>query len=321
MDGLIGRRSRARNVRPCRYICDMTLTQFTIQPDTAFSLAAAAAFGFGPRTGRPKPSAGEMRLAFVTDDMYHHAGVHLTEDPGGTITVTVDTTADPGAVLSQVRRVLSLDHEGAPWAEVGTRDPVIGALQREHAGLRPVLFHSPYEAAAWSIISARRYRAQAAAVRERICAEIGRTYPIAGEEIRAFPLPHQLLKAGTLPGVGSNRVEWLHAVARAALDGALDPQRLTSMDPEMALDYLQELPGIGPTYATLILLRATGVTDVLTFSEPRLPGYAAHFYGTGPGPASREELMRISEGWRPFRTWAAVLLRVAGDRLGLPAAA
>jgi DNA-3-methyladenine glycosylase II len=299
----------------------MTLTQFTIQPDTAFSLAAAAAFGFGPRTGRPKPSAGEMRLAFVTDDMYHHAGVHLTEDPGGTITVTVDTTADPGAVLSQVRRVLSLDHEGAPWAEVGTRDPVIGALQREHAGLRPVLFHSPYEAAAWSIISARRYRAQAAAVRERICAEIGRTYPIAGEEIRAFPLPHQLLTAGTLPGVGSNRVEWLHAVARAALDGALDPQRLTSMDPEMALDYLQELPGIGPTYATLILLRATGVTDVLTFSEPRLPGYVAHFYGTGPGPASREELMRISEGWRPFRTWAAVLLRVAGDRLGLPAAA
>jgi DNA-3-methyladenine glycosylase II len=60
---------------------------------------------------------------------------------------------------------------------------------------------------------------------------------------------------------------------------------------------------------------------VLTFNEPRLPGYVAHFYGTGPGPASAAELARISEGWRPFRTWAAVLLRVSGDRLGLPAAA
>jgi len=253
--------------------------------------------------------------------MYHHAGVHLVQGPGGAITVTIDTAADPDAVLSQVRRVLSLDHEGARWAEVGTRDPVIGALQREHAGLRPVLFHSPYEAAAWSIISARRYRSQAAAIRERICAEIGRTYVIAGEEIRAFPLPHRLLKADTLPGVAPNRVQWLHAVARAALDGALDPRVLTSMAAEDALAYLQKLPGIGPAYATLVLLRATGVTDVLTFNEPRLPGYVAHFYGTGQGPVSATELARISEGWRPFRTWAAVLLRVCGDRLGLPAAA
>jgi DNA-3-methyladenine glycosylase II len=299
----------------------MTRTTFTIKPDTAFSLAAAAAFGFGPKAGRPAPAGGEMRLAFVTDDMYHHAGVHLTQDAGGAITVTVNTAAEPEAVLSQVRRILSLDHEGAPWAEVGARDPVIGALQREHEGLRPVLFHSPYEAAAWSIISARRYRGQAAAVHDRICAEIGSTDTIAGEEIRAFPLPHRLLKADIIPGVAPGRVEWLHTVARAALDGALDPRALAAMDPAEALAYLQELPGIGPMYATLILLRATGVTDVLTLHEPRLPAYVARFYGTGPGPASPAELQRIADGWRPFRTWAAVLVRVAGDRLGLPAAA
>ena len=71
----------------------------------------------------------------------------------------------------------------------------------------------------------------------------------------------------------------------------------------------------------LILLRATGVTDVLTSGEPRLPSYVAHFYGTGPGPATPAELERITEGWHPFRTWTAVLVRVAGDRLGLPVAA
>ena len=302
-------------------MCDMKLAKFTIVPDTSFSLAAAAAFGFGPRTGRPKPGANQMSLAFAADDMYHHAGAHLIQEPDGAITVTVDTEADPEAVLWQVRRVLSLDQDGARWAEVGTRDPVIGALQREHDGLRPVLFHSPYEAAAWSIISARRYRGQAAVIRDRISAEIGRTYTLAGEEIRAFPLPHRLLKADTLPGVAPNRVEWLHAVARAALDGLLEPRRLASMEPADALAELQELPGIGPMYATLILLRSTGVTDVLTLTEPRLPGYVAHFYGTGAAPASREELARIAEGWRPFRTWAAVLIRVAGDRQGLPAAA
>jgi DNA-3-methyladenine glycosylase II len=299
-------------------MCDM---KFTIKPDTPFSLAAAAAFGFGPSTGRPAPAAAEMRLAFVTDDMNHHAGVHLTQDASGLVTAAADTKADPEVVRRQVCRILSLDHPAAGWAQVGARDPVIGGLQREHQGLRPVLFHSPYEAAAWSIISARRHRAQAAVIRDRISAELGRTFTIAGEPVHAFPLPHRLLEADTIRSVAPNRVQWLHAVARAALDGALDPRRLAAMEPEHALEHLRKLHGIGPVYATLILLRATGVTDAMTFSEPRLPGYVAHFYGTGPGPASEADLERISQAWRPYRTWTAVLIRVAGDRLGLPAAA
>jgi DNA-3-methyladenine glycosylase II len=294
----------------------MTITT-ELHPDTPFSLAAAAAFGFGPHTGRPEPGADEMRLAFVTDDMGHHAGVHLVQRPDGTITAAIDSDADSGAVLGQVRRVLSLDRPAAGWLALGERDPVLGGLQREHDWLRPVLFHSPYEAAAWSIVSARRYPAQATAVRTRICAAAGAIVTVAGEEIPAFPLPADLLAADALPGMSQGRVAWLHAIARAALDGQLDPVRLAAMDPEEALRDLQRLPGIGPLYATLILLRATGVSDVLTFGEPRLPSYVAHFYRTGTAPASPEELARVAENWRPFRTWAAVLIRAAGDRAGL----
>jgi DNA-3-methyladenine glycosylase II len=266
-----------------------------------------------------------MRLAFVTDDMRHHAAVHLTERRDGAVTAAIESDADQDAVLRQVLRILSLDHPGGPWAAIGERDPVIGALQRAHDWLRPVLFHSPYEAAAWSIISARRYRAQAAAVRARICAELGATPSVAGEEVPAFPLPERLLTAASLPGMAANRVTWLRAVARAALDGQLDAARLAAMPPDEALADLRKLPGIGPANATLILLRATGVTDVLTFAEPRLPGYVAHYYGphydTAPPAASREEIERVAEGWRPYRTWAAVLIRAGGDRQGLPLAA
>jgi DNA-3-methyladenine glycosylase II len=295
--------------------------EFTVSPDAPFSLETAAAFSFGPDTRRPHPAGDEMRLAFVTDDMYHHAGVRLTQAPDGTVTGRVETDGDAEAAWRQALRVLSLDRPAREWPEVGARDPVIGRLQREHEGLRPVLFHSPYEAAAWSIISARRYRGQAAVIWDRLSAEFGRTFTIAGGQVRAFPLPHRLLKAESLRSVAPQRVEWLHAVARAALDGALDPAALAAMEPASALERLQQLPGIGPSYATLILVRSTGTADTLTFAEPRLPGYVAHFYGTGPGPASRAELTRVSDGWRPFRTWAAVLLRVAGDRLGLSAAA
>lgn len=299
----------------------MTITTAELHPDAPFSLGAAAAFDFGPRTAAPGPDAGEMRLAFVTDDLRHHAGVHLVQRPDETITAAIDSEADPDAVLGQARRILSLDHPAAGWLAAGERDPVLGGLQRAHDWLRPVLFHSPYEAAAWSIISARRYRAQAAEVRTRICAAAGATLTVAGEEIPAFPLPADLLAADTLPGMSEDRVARLHAVARAALDGQLDPVRLAAMEPEEALRDLRRLPGIGPFYATLILLRATGVTDVLTFGEPRLPGYLAYFYRTGPEPVTAEELARIAENWRPFRTWGAVLIRAAGDRACLASTA
>jgi DNA-3-methyladenine glycosylase II len=294
------------------------MTTFTITPDAPFSLAAAAAFGFGPNTGRPKPEAGEMRLAFVTDDLHGQAAVHLTQRDDGTIDGMIAGSlaggADPVAVRAQVCRILSLDHPGREWLAVGSRDPVIGELQAAHPGFRPVLFHSPYEAAAWSVISARRHRTQAAVIRTRLAQAFGASFDAGGEQADAFPTPRQLLAVGEFRGLEPARVGRLHAVAMAALDGALDPGRLAALDPGQALAELQELPGIGPTYATLILLRSAGVTDVLTLGEPLLASYAARFYSTGPEPLSPQQLDAIAGTWRPFRTWAAVLIRMAGDR-------
>lgn len=287
-----------------------------IRPDGTFSLAAAASFGFGPNTGRPKPDGDSMSLAFVADDLVHHAAAFLTQDADGVLHCRVFGDADPELVLNQVRRVLSLDHSGPAWAEVGQRDPVIGRLQNAFPGLRPVLFHSPYEAAAWSILSQRRHRTQATAVRRRLSQTHGRTFALPSGDLEAFPTPAALLAIDSFPGLEPQRIDRLHAIARGALDGVLEPRRLLDMAPEAAMAALQELPGIGPTYGTLILLRSTGATDILTLGEPRLPAYFSHYYGLAD-PATPPELAAIAEGWRPFRTWAAVLTRVAGDRDGI----
>jgi DNA-3-methyladenine glycosylase II len=290
--------------------------ELTITPDGAFSLAAAASFGFGPNTGRPKPDGDSMSLAFVADDLVHHAAAFLTQDGDGVVHCQVFGEADAEQVLNQVRRVLSLDHSGTAWAEVGRRDPLIGRLQGEFPGLRPVLFHSPYEAAAWSILSQRRHRTQATAVRRRLSQAFGRTFSLPRGDVEAFPTPAELLAVDTFPSLEPQRIERLHAVARAALEGLLEPGRLLAMAPEAAMAGLLELPGIGPMYGTLILLRSTGATDILTLGEPRLPSFVSHYYGLAH-PATTTELAAIAESWRPFRTWGAVLLRVAGDRDGI----
>ncbi len=290
--------------------------ELTITPDGAFSLAQAASFGFGPNTGRPKPDGDSMSLAFVTDDLEHQAAAFLTQPGQGELRCQVFGDADPDLVLNQVCRVLSLDHSGQAFAEIGARDPVIGRLQNAFPGLRPVLFHSPYEAAAWAILSQRRHRTQATAVRRRLSQTHGRTFALPNGDVEAFPTPAELLAVESFPGLEQQRIDRLHAIARAALDGLLEPRRLLEMTPEAALAHLQELPGIGPMYATLILLRSTGATDILTLGEPRLPAFVAHYYGLA-APATSQELAAIAEGWRPFRTWAAVLMRVGGDRDGI----
>ncbi|HVT70499.1 MAG TPA: hypothetical protein VHF26_22325 [Trebonia sp.] len=106
-------------------------------------------------------------------------------------------------------------------------------------------------------------------MRSRIRAELGAVPAVAGQDVPAFPRPERLLAAETLPGMAASRVGWLRTVARAAPDGQLSPSRLAAMEPGEALADPQKLPGIGPLHATLVLLRAAGVTDVLTSTEPR----------------------------------------------------
>jgi len=180
-----------------------------------------------------------------------------------------------------------------------------------------LLFHSPYEAAAWGIIAQRRHRAQAAALRRRLSAEMGRAFELAGQTEYAFPLPERLLQLQEFPGMEPARVARLRGVAQRALQGQLDAVHLARADTGEALAGLQAIPGIGPVYANLILLRSTGVSDALTLGEPRMPSYLRHYYSL-PGIPDDEAIRRLAEPWRPFRTWAGVLIRVAGDEDDLP---
>jgi DNA-3-methyladenine glycosylase II len=292
-------------------------TQLTMQVDGPFSLAAAASFGFGPSTGRPFPDARLMRLAFVADDLRHHVGVVLSQQSDGSLVADISGDAGTAAAEAQIRRILSIDTDVAGWLAAGQADPVLGALQADNPGLRPVLFHSPYEAAAWSVLSQRRHHSQAIALHRRFCEAAGVTFELAGQAAAAFPLPEQLLEVGAFPGIEETRLARLHGVARAALDGQLEADALRGLPAADAMAGLQRIKGLGPFYSMLVYLRSTGVTDGLAVGEPRLAGYLRHYYGL-PSTPDAADVERIAEPWRPFRTWAGVIFRAAGDRDELP---
>jgi DNA-3-methyladenine glycosylase II len=307
-------------------MASMQLGSFTITPSGPFSLAEAATFGFGQRAGGSWD--GVMRLAFCLDGYEDQVGVEVrqnemdqpdgpgSQDEAGTVRCVVHGPA--GAALDRVRRqvarVLSLDHDGQEFSRAGERDPVIGRLQAAAPGLRPPLFYSPYEAAVWCVLSARRPARQMMQVRDRLSHAHGTVFDLAGEQLAAPPTPEQLLAVSSFPGLPADRMPRLHGVARAALDGRLDAERLLDLGPEHAITELQALDGIGPFYSSLIVVRGTGFTDVLPVGERRVLDLAARLYQLDAAP-SEADFRTLAQPWKPFRTWAVVLIRAAAARV------
>jgi len=268
--------------------------RISIRPQGPFSLRESALFGFGQR--HMTAFDGTMRVAFCVDgDAYRRqVGVVLTQDADGVIRGEVVGDADLATVQTQVARVLSLDHDARAFVQIGERDPVMARLLAVAPGLRPPLFYSPYEAAIWSVLSARRPARQMALVRDRLSVHHGAVFDVGGEPVAALPTPDQLMGVDAFAGIPALKLQWMHAIAEAARHGDLDVDRLRAIEPEEAMRDLQRLDGIGPFYSALIVIRAIGHTDVLPDNELTARALAGQLYGLGHD-ASPAQMHAIAE--------------------------
>jgi len=274
------------------------------------SLAASASFVEGLRGGQ----GGEtmvLDLAFPLEEgSWSTVGVRVDEHDDG---VRASVLANPGGattddVRAQLERILSLDVDGAGFADVAARDDVVAGLQQRHPGLRPVLFPSPYEAAARAIIGHRFRVRQAAAVSARIAEEHGVRVDVGDRVMHAFPAPDRLADLPPVRGLADRKVDQLRALGGAAAAGRLGSARLRAMDRDEALTHLQQLPGIGPFSAELVLLRGAGDPDAFPQHEKRLHRAMAAAYHLGEEP-DLDALERVADRWRPYRSWVGLLLR------------
>jgi DNA-3-methyladenine glycosylase II len=248
-------------------------------------------------------------MAFPIEGWNSSAAVVMRQR-GDTITGDVHCAGEPDAerAWQQALATVSLDVDGAGFVDIGRRDPVIRRLQAEYHHLRPVLFHSPYEAACAFIIGHRITILQTRRIRQRLAEELGATIEVDGTGFRAFPDPRALLKLETFPSIASMKIERLHHVAQAALEGTLDRARLRSLPEPDALTQLRTLPGVGEFFAQGILMRGAGLVDAVT-DDDLTPRAIQLLYGLAERP-DRAAVLKRAELWRPYRMWAVVLLNV-----------
>ena len=282
---------------------------FTIVPRGSFSLEESARFAFIDRDPEPFQAAS-MRIAFCRDGSFEPTGAHLTQD---THALHVDGDVRDRA---QVERILGLDVDATGFADVGTRDPVIGALQAAAPGLRPPQLHSAYEAAAFCILNARRSSAQARRMRTRLAHDAGTVLTIAGQAVACLPPPAYLVDPQPVPGLDPVRRDRLRGVAQAALDGKLDTASLAALHPSDTRRELERLPGIGPFSSAIVAVRALGHKDYMAGTITELNDTVGQLYDLGH-PATPDELADISRTWAPWRTWSQLHVRSVTPRLRL----
>jgi len=245
------------------------MTTFRITPKGQFSLEASTRFleGFAPAAFDGAQAPGHLHVAFSVEGSWEDTVGVCVRKTDKFVIGEIFGDAPRDAVRQQIARILSLDVDGSEFQAVGERDRVVGRLQRSYPGLRPVLFWSPYEAAAWTIIGHRIRILQAARIKQRMSEGLGKEVDVHGQRLHSFPTPQRLASIDGFPGLFERKIEQLHVVARAALEGQLNATQLRSRPRAEALAELKHLPGVGDFFAELILVR--GASDPDNFSRKK----------------------------------------------------
>jgi DNA-3-methyladenine glycosylase II len=250
-------------------------------------------------------------MAFPVEGWRGSAAVVVRQAEDGSVEGAITTTglATPEQAWTQALAALSLDVDGAGYPDIATRDPVIGALQARYEWLRPICFHSPYEAAVNFVVGQRISMAQTRALRARLARELGEALELGEQTVYAFPRPERLITLAAFPGLPDEKLERLRGIAQAAADGMLDRDRLRALPASEALAELQRLRGVGPFASQGILHRGAGLVDEVTDDD--VTREAVMLAYQLPERPTQGDVLAIADAWRPFRMWATVLLHVS----------
>jgi DNA-3-methyladenine glycosylase II len=108
-------------------------------------------------------------------------------------------------------------------------------------------------------------------------------------------------------GMSARKVETLRAVAAQFADGSLSDEQLRALSDEEIEARLTEIPGIGPWTVHGMLIIALDRPDVVLPGDLALRKVVQRAYGLEALP-SHDDVVRIAEAWRPYRSLATAYL-------------
>ncbi len=131
-----------------------------------------------------------------------------------------------------------------------------------------------------------------------------------GEE----PTPEQIVQTPpeTLRSIGlSNaKTQYIQNVARFAIEQGMDHKKISRMPDEEVIAYLTQIKGVGRWTVEMLLMFALGREDVFAVDDLGIQNAMAGIYKIPKDDKKKlkEEMIRISKRWSPYRTYACMHL-------------
>jgi AraC family transcriptional regulator, regulatory protein of adaptative response / DNA-3-methyladenine glycosylase II len=191
-------------------------------------------------------------------------------------------------VVERVRRIFDLAADPFQIASQLSRDATLRPLVANNPGLRVPGIWDGLEAAVRAILGERMPHKAPGAALARLVKTFGRLVKTSNAELtHLFPGAEDLAEADlALAGIREEPAAAIRALARAVLKGELTFE--ASMDLPDAIARVRVVPGINQPMADYIAMRAFGEPDAF--------------------PVSAATFAPASEGWRPWRAYAAMHL-------------
>ena len=207
-----------------------------------------------------------------------------------TLAVTIESGAgaagEHAPTLALVRRVLGVDRDVARFTRAARRLPWLSPLARRMRGVKPPRYPTLWEAFVNAIVFQQVSLQAASTVARRLIVTLGTPLESEGTPLYLFPEAERVLSAGDgalrALGLSARKIATLRRSGEALASGALDAAMLEERPSHDAAALLQQLKGIGPWTATVILLRGLGRLDVFPMNDTSVAHNIALVAGDEP---------------------------------------
>jgi DNA-3-methyladenine glycosylase II len=192
-----------------------------------------------------------------------------------------------------IRRRLGMDGDLSGFEVTLGADPALRPIVERLRGLRPPRFASLVEAVGLTVPFQQLSLEAGGSIVNRLAQTLGRAVRADEHEAWLFPNAERLADASIevlqACGLSAAKAQTVRSVARLIADGVLSEGQLEALPTAEARGRLQELAGIGPWTADVILLRGLGRLDVFPRGDVSARRNLAALLGRSTPLTAREE--------------------------------
>lgn len=225
--------------------------------------------------------------------------VSATQPDPGRLTISIaGDPEDHEAAFELVRCMLAVDRDLTPFDKAAATLPWLRPLAARMHGVKPPRYASLWEAFV-NVVAFQQLSLQAAStIVRRLIILSGPAIESDGMALRAFPQPEVFLGTADRDlrdvGLSASKVATLRRAGEAVVSGQLSLASLEHGPSPEATALLQEIKGIGPWTASVILLRGLGRLDVFPMNDTSVAQNLALVAGS-----TRVDINRVVDTLRP----------------------